>query len=197
MVALKADRGGDYLATDAVIDHADPLVFQVAERLWVKAGGDPVPFARLAYERVRDGIAHAWDAGDRRVTVSASETLREGVGLCFAKAHLLTALLRARGIPAALCYQRLTENGRHFQVHGLVAVYLRGRWHRQDPRGNNLAVQAEFSLGSERLAWPVRPELGELDYPELYVRPHPAIVFALRAADDALALSADGLPDAL
>jgi transglutaminase-like putative cysteine protease len=197
VVALKAHPGGDYLGADSVIDHGHPAVREVAERLWARANGDPIEFARLAYELARDEIAHAWDAGDRRVTVSASETLREGVGLCFAKAHLLTALLRARGIPAGLCYQRLTDDARHHQVHGLSAVYLRGRWHRQDPRGNTLGVQAEFSLGTERLAWPVRPELGELDYPEIYVRPHPAIVFALRAAEDALRLCAGGLPEAL
>lgn len=197
MVALQAHPGGDYLSADPVIDHGHPDVRELAERLWNRARRDPIEFARRAYELARDEIAHAWDAGDRRITVSASETLREGVGLCFAKAHLLAALLRARGIPAALCYQRLTENGRHYQVHGLIAVYLRGRWHRQDPRGNTLGVQAAFSLGTERLAWPVRPELGELDYPELYVRPHPAVVFALRAAEDALMLYAHGLPEAL
>lgn len=197
MIVLETHPGGDYLAEDEVVDHSDPGVREVSERLWKRAGADPIRFARLGFELTRDEIAHAWDAGDRRVTVSASETLREGVGLCFAKAHLLTALLRARGIPAGLCYQRLTEDGRRYQVHGLMAVHLRGRWHRQDPRGNRPGIEAEFSLGAERLAWPVRPNLGEIDYPQLYVRPHPAIVFALRAADDALKLGAGGLPEAL
>lgn len=197
MTALRAHSGGDYLAADEVVDHRAPSVIALGDRLWSEAEGDPIQFSRLAYEFVRDEIAHASDVGDRRLTLTASETLREGVGLCFAKSHLFVAVLRARGIPAGLCYQRLTEGGHNFQIHGLAAVYLRGRWHRQDTRGNHSGIDAEFSIGAERLAWPVRPELGEVDYPEIYVRPHPAIVFAHRVADDALKLCAGGLPEAL
>lgn len=196
MVALEALAPSRYLSADEVIDHRDPAVREAAKRLWAQ-GAEPIGFARLAFEFVRDEIVHAADAGDRRVTLSASQTLRERVGLCYPKAHLLTALLRSRGIPAGLCYQRLTEGGRRFHVHGLVALHLGGRWHRQDPRGNRPGVQAEFSLGTERLAWPVRPELGELDYPEVFLRPHPAVVSALRTGTDALALCAAGLPQEL
>jgi transglutaminase-like putative cysteine protease len=79
---------------------------------------------------------HSLDAGDPRVTVTAAQILIEGVGLCYAKSHLLIALLRSRGIPAGLCYQRLTDGDSGHMVHGLVAVHLDGGWHRQDPRGN-------------------------------------------------------------
>lgn len=41
------------------------------------------------------------------VTWRASDVLRRGTGLCFAKAHLLAALLRAVGVPCGLCYQVL------------------------------------------------------------------------------------------
>jgi transglutaminase-like putative cysteine protease len=63
------------------------------------------------------------------VTCSASEALAAGTGYCFAKSHLLAAVLRANGIPAALCYQRLAldesaeESQRRFSLHGLNAVY--------------------------------------------------------------------------
>jgi transglutaminase-like putative cysteine protease len=146
---------------------------------------------------VRDGVRHSWDAQDRRVTLSASETLRVGVGLCFAKAHLLAGLLRAEGIPTGLCYQRLTEDGSSFVVHGLVAVHLQGRWHRQDPRGNKPGVDAQFSLTTEQLAWSVRTDQRERDYVQLLVSPHPDVVRALRDATDILALCRGGLPSHL
>jgi transglutaminase-like putative cysteine protease len=158
---------------------------------------DDLSFAAAAFEYARDGVRHSWDVQDPRVTLSASETLREGVGLCFAKAHLLTALLRTEGIPTGLCYQRLTDDGSTFNVHGLVAVHLQGSWHRQDPRGNKPGVDAQFSLNTERLAWPVATGLGEHDYPQLLVSPHPDVVQALRGATDALALCRGGLPSRL
>jgi transglutaminase-like putative cysteine protease len=83
------------------------------------------------------------DARDRRVTLLSSEVLRERVGLCYAKSHLLVALLRSEGIPAGLCYQRL-RSGDGYVLPGLVAVHLRGAWHRQDPRGNKPGIDARF-----------------------------------------------------
>ena len=102
-----------------------------------------------------------------------------------------------RTIPTGLCYQRLTDDGSSFNVHGLVAVHLQGSWHRQDPRGNKPGVDAQFSLTTEQLAWPVATELGEHDYPQLLVSPHPDVVRALRGATDALALCRGGLPSHL
>ena len=56
---------------------------------------------------VRDSIAHSVDCGGTAVTCRASEVLHVGQGLCYAKAHLLAALLRANGIAAGFCYQLL------------------------------------------------------------------------------------------
>jgi transglutaminase-like putative cysteine protease len=153
-------------------------------------------FACAAFEWVRDRVAHSVDAGDARVTVSATEVLEERVGLCFAKSHLLVALLRAGGIPAGLCYQRLADGDRHI-VHGLVALHLDGSWHRQDPRGNNGSVRAEFSLDGERLAWRVEPSRGECDYLKVREACAPEVVSSLRGADDALRLCREGLPSRL
>ena len=196
VLKLQALAPAEYLTGDEVIDLAHPSIRRFAGTLRAEHADD-VSFARAAFEYVRDGVRHSWDVQDPRVTVSASETLREGVGLCFAKAHLLAALLRTEGIPAGLCYQRLTDDGSTFNMHGLVAVHLQGSWHRQDPRGNKPGVDAQFSLTTEQLAWPVATELGEHDYPQLLVSPHPDVVRALRGATDALALCRGGLPSHL
>ena len=178
-----------YLAADEVIDHDHPYVREVAGRL-AKEAEDSYAYARLAFEFVRDTIPHSQDAGDPRVTWRASDVLEQRTGICYAKAHALTALLRAEDIPTALCYQRFDV------VHGLVAVRFDGAWHRQDPRGNKPGVDARFSLGRERLAFVPDPAAGEADCPELYAAPHPAVLTALRAATDRAHLWAT-LPAAL
>lgn len=190
---LTAEPSQTYLGLDAVIDGDHPRVAGRGAELR-RAHPDDHEFARAAYEFVRDEVAHSFDAGDPRVSVTASETLANGVGLCFAKSHLLAALLRGQGIPTALCYQRLTDDGSTYTVHGLVAVHLDGGWHRQDPRGNTGPVDAQFSLTEERLAWPVRPDLGERDDPRLHAAPLPSVITTLRSTDDILRLRHGGLP---
>ncbi|MFI1825849.1 transglutaminase domain-containing protein [Streptomyces sp. NPDC020412] len=180
-----------YLVADEAVDHEHPLVRETAARLRATAP-DAYGYARSAFEHVRDTIPHSADAGDDRVTWRASDVLRLRTGICYAKAHALAALLRAEAIPTALCYQNLGV------VHGLVALRLPGRrtWSRVDPRGNKPGVDAQFSLDEERLAFPVRPESNEVDYPELYAAPHPVVLAALKAAPDRKHLLAH-LPTAL
>ncbi|MDG4863204.1 transglutaminase domain-containing protein [Streptomyces sp. T-3] len=175
-----------YLAADEVIDHEHPLVRETAARLRAETV-DEYSYAKAAYEFVRDTIPHSNDVGDMRVTWRASDVLAEGTGICHAKAHALAALLRAESIPAALCYQRLTlgdtpDTG--FAVHGLIAVRLGGAWHRQDCRGNEAGLGAQFSVEGERLEWIPRPEFTEMDYPVLYAEPHAVVLDALKAAPD-------------
>jgi transglutaminase-like putative cysteine protease len=192
---LRAGNPEDYLAGDTIIETAAPEVVALAARLR-RESPDDAAFARAAFEWVRDRVAHSWDAQDPRVTVTASEVLRDRVGLCYAKSHLLAALLRAQDIPTGLCYQRLFDGQRH-SLHGLVAMYLNGEWRRQDPRGNKPGVDAQFSLTRERLAWPLNPTLGEVDYPEVWINPAVVVVSALRSASDILALCDGGLPSSL
>ncbi|CAM5642198.1 transglutaminase family protein [Streptomyces atroolivaceus] len=174
-----------YLADDEVIDHRHPLVTETAERLGA-GEGDAHVYASAAFAFVRDSVPHSMDVGDPRVTWRASDVLAARTGICYAKAHALTALLRAGGIHAGLCYQRLTGAGGGPVVHGLVAVRLPGRerWARQDPRGNVGGIDAQFSMEEERLAWVVRPEFNEMDYPVVYEAPHPAPLHALRSSRD-------------
>ncbi|MEU9015139.1 transglutaminase family protein [Streptomyces sp. NPDC048479] len=169
-----------YLAADEVIDHEHPLVRQTAARLR-SDGVDAYAYAKAAFEFVRDTIPHSSDTGDVRVPWRASDVLAQRTGICCAKSHALVALLRAGSIPAAFCYQRLNV------VHGLAALKLpggSGEWARLDPRGNKSGIDAQFSLAKERLAYEVRPESNEMDYPVLYDVPHPVVLDALRAAPD-------------
>ncbi|MFF3565485.1 transglutaminase family protein [Streptomyces sp. NPDC002574] len=176
----------EYLAADEVIDHDHPLVRETAARLRA-AAPTPHDYARAAYAFVRDTVPHSADSGDPRVTWRASDVLGLRTGICHAKSHALVALLRAEGIPAGLCYQRLSDDdGTNPLVHGLIALRLPGHdhWARQDPRGNKPGVDARFSLAEERLAWVPRPERGECDYPGLHAAPPPAVLRALRTATD-------------
>lgn len=193
---LVAGPIADYLDGDDVIETTHPDVVGLAAALGLSCADD-VAYAETAYVWVRDKVVHSWDAQDPRPTVTASEVLRERVGLCFAKSHLYVALLRAQGIPAGLCYQRLGSPQEGYWLHGLAAVHLAGRWHRQDVRGNNDRVDAAFRLDREQLAWPVDPGRGELDYPQVHVAAAPIVLEALRGASDMVALCRSGLPERL
>ncbi len=75
---------------------------------------------------VRDNVSHTRDASREEVTCAASEVLAAGTGICYAKSHLLAALLRAVGIPAGFCYQVYHEplhvSDSKIALHGLVGV---------------------------------------------------------------------------
>ncbi|TAK27776.1 MAG: transglutaminase [Myxococcaceae bacterium] len=162
-------------------------------------GLNPVLLAEAVFVFVRDEVRHSWDAQGRRVTSVASEVLRHREGLRYAKSHLAAALLRLAGVPAGVCYQRLTlrddDASAGHLVHALNTVYLSplGRRICFDARGNRPGVDASFSLGVEALAFPIPPALGELDYLRNEPDAHPVIVAALSAHTDAQALMAGGL----
>ncbi|HTJ38110.1 MAG TPA: transglutaminase family protein [Dactylosporangium sp.] len=185
-----------FLAAGDVVQADHPAVRAVAAELRGRHRGD-AEFARVAYEFVRDEVRHSFDADDPRVTVTAAEVLEHRVGLCYAKSHLLAALLRAEGVPAGLCYQRLSAGDGGFVLHGLVAVRLDGKWHRQDPRGNESGIDAQFSLGEPRLAFAVDEAAGECDYEAVHAVPDPGVLAVLRATTDVLTLRAGGLPGEL
>jgi transglutaminase-like putative cysteine protease len=174
---------GDYLAADEIIECEHPAVGALGDELRRQQPSD-VDFARAAFDWVRDNVARAYDVQDRRVTLTASEVLNEGVGLRYAKSNLLAAVLRSQGIPTGLCYQRLGSPEEGYFVHGLV--YLEEGWHRQDPRGNKPGVDARFSLEEERLAYVVDAVRGERDYRRIYQSAAPVVVAALRSATDIL-----------
>jgi transglutaminase-like putative cysteine protease len=180
-------RLSDYLAADAAVDHEHPAIRERADAL-VTLTDTPAGYAEAAFLFVRDEVEHVIDAADPRVTWRASDVLRERVGICYAKAHLLAALLRAQGIPAGFCYQELSA------LHGLNAVYLHGRWSRLDPRGNRTGARGEFSLREEKLAWPVDQSRGERDLPEIHPAPAPAVLDFLMTVEPGPGWYENGLP---
>lgn len=107
--------------------------------------------AQRCFEFVRDSIKHSWDlhlegpgGTGLPVTCRASDALLHRTGFCYSKSHLLAALLRVNGLPAGLCYQRLTvgRQGPPYCLHGLDAVYLeRHGWYQGET-----AVVTEPSL---------------------------------------------------
>ncbi|MDW7731981.1 MAG: transglutaminase family protein [Methanolobus sp.] len=170
----------NYLRPTSIIDFDHPDVMKKAKELAGETE-DPVEIARLFFEFVRDEIKHSHDYRMNPVTLKASEVLEHGTGFCYAKSHLLTALLRANSIPSGLCYQRLSrdDRGAPFCLHGLNAVYLEGiGWYRVDARGNKEGVDARFNPPHEQLAYEARID-GEADLPEIWADPLPVVVEAL------------------
>lgn len=169
-----------YLDSSEYIDWKHPLVAAKAAELAGDCFSDEA-VAERCFEFVRDFIEHSWDYRKNPVTCKASEVLIHGTGYCYAKSHLLAALLRANAIPAGLCYQRLAvaAKGPPYCLHGLNAVYLKQHgWYRIDARGNKPGVAAGFSPPIEKLAFPIIED-SERDFPEIWAEPLPLVVKAL------------------
>lgn len=183
-----------YLASTEYIDWQCPEVFGQAKVLADGISGDE-EITRKCFEFVRDEIRHSWDYQTNPVTCKASDVLKHRTGYCYAKSHLLAALLRANGIPTGLCYQRLTiTDAPPFCLHGLNAVFLKDfGWYRIDARGNKQGVSAEFCPPIERLAFPIVTP-GEADLPEIWAEPLPVVIDVL-INNATFQDVADNLPD--
>ena len=191
----------EYLSVSKYINWNDIRILSKADEFKQKYT-DEISLIKAIYECVRDEIKHSWDVQDKRVTKSATEVLEQGVGICWSKANLLAAMLRACGIPAGICYQRLTlgdvpETG--FCIHALNAVYINSldKWIRLDARGNKAGVDAQFDLEQERLAFPVRRDIGEEDYGIVYANPSDKLMKVLEESTDALYMYLNCLPDSI
>ena len=169
-----------YLESTTYINWQHPSIISLATEL---ADGcvSEAHIVANCFEFVRDQIKHSWDYKLNPVTCIASDVLEHGTGYCYAKSHLLAALLRANGIPTGLCYQRLSvgTEGAPFCLHGLNAVLLKEHgWYRIDARGNKPGVNALFTPPVEALAFPIN-SAEERDLPEIWAEPIAKIVAAL------------------
>lgn len=189
-----------YLCATDVIDYDNSIIVKLADVI-AKDSQNDLEYIKKTYEFVRDKIAHSADINNNKLTCSASEVLKEGHGICFAKSHLLAALLRCKSIPAGMCYQKLIlddETAPFLVLHGLNGVYLQeqNKWIRLDPRGNTSGVNAQFCIEDEMLAFPIRSEKGEEDIKIVYHEPDKNVLERLQKFDTRTALW-DDLPKKL
>ncbi|MDE5752972.1 MAG: transglutaminase-like domain-containing protein [Oscillospiraceae bacterium] len=181
---LYSNKIDDYLKHDDVIDYEDESILELANILFRKANNE-LNFIKLAYEFVRDNISHSADINEDVITCTASEVLKSSHGICFAKSHLLSALLRCKSVPTGFCYQKLILDDKIAPIliyHGLNGVYIKDyqKWIRLDARGNKTGIHAQFSIEKEQLAFPIRPEMGEIDGFIIYPDPDKKILEKLR-----------------
>lgn len=179
-----------YLQACDIIDWTHPALTQQA---LILADNKAEQTVLNCYHFVRDQIEHSVDFQRDGITVSASDVLHSGHGLCFGKSHLLVALLRANGIAAGLCYQRLRWDGpaSPYCLHGLAAFWLAEYgWTRCDPRGNTHAgVNADCVIGQDQFSF--APQLtGERLFTGIWAKPWPQLIAQLSAQSSLAAFCA-------
>jgi len=170
-----------YLEATEIVDYLDKDVYALAMRL-ANGHQSEVQIAKTCFEYVRDEIHHSGDYQDEITTYKASDVLKHKTGWCYAKSHLLAALLRANGIPTGFSYQCLSCSEYRKDVyclHGLNNIYLKEfGWYRVDARGNKEGVNAQFNPPHEVLAFELNEN--EFDLPEILAEPLDEVILALK-----------------
>ncbi len=145
-----------YLTPTQFINFDDPEVSAFAEKNAGKSA-DPVIQAVSLYYAVRDGIRYDPYSIDLTVEgLRASTTLKNGCGWCVAKAILLAACCRFKGIQARLGFadvknhlstERLRQQMKTdiFYWHGYTSICLNGEWLKATP-AFNIELCEKFSL---------------------------------------------------
>ncbi|MDU5334581.1 transglutaminase family protein [Enterococcus sp.] len=198
---LESDKLADYLQDLPVICLNEPAIKNLSQKLSSNTKNEIASIQRAFYY-VRDKIDHSWDIQATRVTKTSVEVLESGHGICYAKANLLTGLLRRAGIPTGYCYQKLLlfdEVDKRYCIHALNAVYIKSQdaWFRLDARGNKTGIDAQFSMNKEHLAFNPDTRLGERDYNVIYTKPNRKTMRVLEESNDALAMYVNTLPESL
>jgi transglutaminase-like putative cysteine protease len=180
-----------YLEYSEFINHDDKHIKEQA-RILANNSNNELGIVKNCFEYVRDAIKHSYDYKLNPVTCKASDVLKYKTGYCYAKSHLLAALLRANNIPAGLCYQRLSIDGKGspFCLHGLNVVYLKEYgWYRVDARGNNESIKTDFNPPHEHLAYKSNVDIGEVDLLEIYNQPLQVVIDVLTSKTNYLEVS--------
>ncbi|HWQ65313.1 MAG TPA: transglutaminase family protein [Methanospirillum sp.] len=177
-----------YLASSALISCTHEVIRKCARENTSTTLDETNQIGGL-YRFVRDKIAHSGDIGQTSLVWKAHRVVTAGHALCFGKSHLLTALCRAVGIPAGLCYQRVKRSDGTYVLHGLTAIWLEdeGRWIRLDARGNIPGIAAEFNpSGPEQIAYPDMKDPGEWLAPQIYADPWEEIIRTYEHAENVI-----------
>ena len=170
-----------YLLETEIIDYSNKEIHALALSLATGCETD-TQIAQKCFEYIRDKINHSGDYRDKITTYKASEVLKYKTGWCYAKSHLLAALLRANGIPTGFWYQRFLcsdDDTSKYCLHGLNAIYLKEfGWYRVDVRGNKEGINAQYNPPHEKLAF----ELGEygINLSEILSEPLDEVIYALK-----------------
>ncbi|WP_228657462.1 MULTISPECIES: transglutaminase-like domain-containing protein [unclassified Picosynechococcus] len=182
VLRLVSSNMEEYLKVSEVIDWRHPEILERAKQIAL-GYETPIAIAKACFEWVRDEICHSYDYQMNPVTWRASDVLQHKTGYCFAKSHLLAALLRANQIPAGFCYQRLSvdDKGAPYSLHGFNGIYLpEVGWYRVDARGNKEGVNAQFVPPQEQLAFKTQLT-EEADFPVILDEPLQVIIKALQS----------------
>lgn len=164
---MRSNNINDYLECTEIINFDDTNIQIIANKL-IKTESNNTNIIKIIYEFVRDKIDHTFDINGKIITCIASDVLLNKQGICYAKSHLLAALLRYSKIPCGFGYQKLIldDNDKNWIVlHGYNYVFLKdfNKWIKLDARGNKKGVNAIFSIDKESLAFPIRIKKGESD----------------------------------
>lgn len=185
---IESEELSDYLKEiPPVIQFNSPLIQEQIRTIESQASSLKER-AKIAFELARDEIKHSFDTKNELINIGAEETLENKEGICFAKSHLLASLLRGMSIPTGFCYQRVLRKGTidsGYALHGLNAIYFEDTgWFRVDPRGNKPGIDSQFSISEEKLAYPIREELNEVDYPNVYTAPLLSVLKSMNDSKD-------------
>lgn len=220
----ETDDLGRYLEDTITIDWQTPSVMETGRRLLAGITDAEARVERL-FRFVRDEIDHSFDLAEdelerragrslagwsanfvrRGIACRASEVQALGHALCFAKSHLLAALLRVAGYPTGFCYARLVDDERpgRFVLHGFVACHWAPTqsWLLLDPRGDRPQTVPPIGTACRfaepySVAWAPDAARGESLLPFVYKRPAKRIVEWLERVPDRAALRRT-LPDAI
>ncbi|UZW15444.1 transglutaminase family protein [Clostridium pasteurianum] len=198
---LEHEDLSSYLSSSKYVDFDKKIIQDKANELF-HIGFNEIDKVKIAFEYVRDEISHSWDIQSERITRTASEVLKYKEGICYAKSMLLAGLLRYESIPTGFCYQRLTlgdtpETG--YCIHALNAVFLSSinNWIRIDARGNTNGKSAQFFIDKEQLAFPIRIEYDEIDYPTIFAEPIKITTEVLESSTNCIEMVKWKLPTSL
>lgn len=115
--------GEQHLAASIAVDHADPAVQSMVERVVHKLTdpSDPVAYARASSLLVS---SHLRGATLSVGNATASEAARTGQGDCTECAVLLAAMLRARGIPSRCVYGLVYSEEPFLDQQGVFVFHM-------------------------------------------------------------------------
>ena len=172
----------EYLQASEIVNWQHPTIVELAKKI-ASEHQTQEAIAKVSFEWVRDEIYHSGDYQMNPITCRASDVLKYKTGLCYAKSHLLAAILRANSIPVGFCYQRLSidDQGAPYSLHGFNAVYLpKVGWYRIDARGSREGINAQFTPPREQLAYKTQLP-GEAEFENVFSEPLAVVVQALQA----------------